>query len=153
MSTLQTLGDLRPLRSPLRYLLVVAAAVAAAAHIPVTGEHLHEAPYMGVLFILLTVACSVLALATLVRDVPAVYAAAATVCGLAIIGYAATRVVAFPMLADDVGNWLEPLGVVSILAETVVVASALASLRGYAAVSSRSRATSRSGSRPFSTNA
>jgi hypothetical protein len=150
---LQTLGDLRPLRSPLRYLLVVAAAVAAAAHIPVTGEHLHEAPYMGVLFILLTVACSVLALAALVRDVPAVYAAAATVCGLAIIGYAATRVVAFPMLADDVGNWLEPLGVVSIVAETVVVASALASLRGYAAVSSRSRATSRSGSRPFSTKA
>lgn len=158
MSALQTLGELRPfhrpLHSPLRYLLVVAAAVAAGAHVPVIGEHLHEAPYMGVLFILLTVACSVLALATLVRDVPAVYAAAATVCGLAIIGYAATRLVAFPMLADDVGNWLEPLGVVAIVAEAVVVASAVASLRrGYAAVSSRSRSTSRSGSRPFSTNA
>ena len=51
------------------------------------------------------------------------------VCGLTIIGYAATRLVAFPMLADDVGNWLEPLGVVSIVAETVVVASSIAALR------------------------
>jgi hypothetical protein len=33
------------------------------------------------------------------------------------------------MLADDVGNWLEPLGVVSIVAETVVVASSIAALR------------------------
>lgn len=28
---------------------------------------------------------------------------------------------AFPQLADDVGNWLEPLGVVSVLAETAAV--------------------------------
>jgi hypothetical protein len=35
--------------------------------------------------------------------------------------YAATRLVAFPQLADDVGNWLEPLGVVSVLSELAVV--------------------------------
>jgi hypothetical protein len=58
-----------------------------------------------------------------------VYLAAATICGLTIIGYAATRLVPFPMLADDVGNWLEPLGVVSIVAETVVVGSSIAALR------------------------
>jgi hypothetical protein len=32
-------------RSPYRFVLAVAAVVAAVAHIPVTGPHLREAPY------------------------------------------------------------------------------------------------------------
>jgi len=32
------------------------------------------------------------------------------------------------MLADDVGNWLEPLGVVSICSESLAVAAAIAAL-------------------------
>lgn len=117
-------------RSPLRWVVAGAALVAAIAHIPVTGPHLHEAPYMGVLFILLTVACLALAATLLVADVPAVYAAMTVVCGLAIVGYAATRLVAFPLLSDDVGNWFEPLGVVSVLSEAVVVVAAFLALRG-----------------------
>jgi hypothetical protein len=112
-----------------RTVLALAAGVAAAAHVPVIGEHLREAPYMGVLFVVLTSACVLLALAALVYDAPIVYGAAAVTCGLAIIGYAATRLVAFPMLADDVGNWLEPLGVVSVLSESVVVVAAILALR------------------------
>jgi hypothetical protein len=108
-----------------RWPLAAAAIVAAIAHIPVIGEHLEEAPYMGVLFIVLTAACFALAAVAVVYDTVAVYAAAAVTCGLAVVGYAATRLVAFPMLADDVGNWFEPLGVVSIISETVVVLFAL----------------------------
>jgi hypothetical protein len=119
---------LAPQRAPQRWLLAAAAALAAAAHVPLIGPHLNEAPYMGVLFILLTAGCVLLAGAALVHDAPVVYAAAAA-CGLAIAGYAGTRLVAFPMLADDVGNWLEPLGIVAILAETVVVISAVRALR------------------------
>lgn len=116
--------------SPLRWPLAGAALVASVAHIPVIGPHLDEAPYMGVLFVVLTVACAGLAVLAAVRDTRAVYALAALTCGLAVVGYAATRLVAFPMLADDVGNWLEPLGVVSVAAETVVVlAAAVALLR------------------------
>lgn len=116
------------LSSRWRPVVVAATVVAAAAHIPVIGPHLDEAPYMGVLFIVLTVACAVLAVAALVRDSRAVYALVVVTCGLAVVGYAATRLVAFPMLADDVGNWLEPLGVVSIAAESVAVAAAIAAL-------------------------
>ena len=115
--------------SALRWPLAFAAAVAAAAHIPVIAPHLDEAPYMGVLFIVLTTACLFLAAAALIHDIPAVYAASAATCGLAVAGYVATRLVAFPMLADDVGNWLEPLGVVSIVSESVVVAISVAALR------------------------
>jgi hypothetical protein len=120
---------LHRLTSPLRWPFIVAAVVAAVAHIPVIAPHLEEAPYMGGLFIALTVGCLTLAASAVAWDSPAVYGAAIVTCGLAVIGYVATRVVAFPMLADDVGNWLEPLGVVSIVAETAVVAISLAALR------------------------
>lgn len=65
----------------------------------------------------------------LVRDTTLVYGLAGLTCGLATAGCATTRIVAFPQLSDDVGDWWEPLGVVSIAAETVVVAAALAVLR------------------------
>lgn len=119
---------LEPLRSRWRALVVVASLVASAAHIPVIGPHLDEAPYMGVLFIVLTAACAALAVATAVRDTRAIYALVVLTCGLAVVGYAATRVVAFPMLSDDVGDWLEPLGVLSVVSETVAVAAAIAAL-------------------------
>lgn len=115
-------------RSPLRWLLAPAALVAAGAHLPVIGPHLTEAPYMGALFIVLTAACALLATATLLRDSAAVQALSVITCGLAVAGYVATRLVAFPMLADDVGNWLEPLGLISIASETVVIVAAVAEL-------------------------
>ena len=118
------------LSSRWRYVVVAATAVASVAHVPVIAPHLEEAPYMGVLFIVLTAACAVLAAAALVRDSRAVYALVILTCGLAVIGYAATRLVAFPMLSDDVGNWLEPLGVVSVAAECVAVAAAITALVG-----------------------
>jgi hypothetical protein len=95
----------------------------------VIGPHLDEAPYMGVLFVLLTAACVVLAGAAISWDAPVVYVLSVLTCGLAVVGYLATRLVAFPMLADDVGDWLEPLGVVSIGSEAVVVVTAILALR------------------------
>lgn len=119
---------LRSLHSPQRWALAGAAAVAAGAHVPVIASHLDQAPYMGVLFVLLTAACVALAACALIRDSAGVYALAALTCGLAIIGYVATRLVPFPMLSDDVGNWLEPLGVVSILSEASALAAAMVAL-------------------------
>ena len=84
---------------------------------------------MGALFIVLTAACTALGLALSVRDNRLFYALVVLTCGLAVIGYAATRLVAFPMLADDVGNWLESSGMVSITAETVAVVGAILALR------------------------
>lgn len=111
-------------RRPAQLVLVGAALVAAVAHVPVTPEHLREAPYTGVLFVLLTGSCLLLAVALTIVDRPALYVAAAVECGSAIAGYVLTRLVAFPEVAADVGNWLEPLGVVSVLAEAVVVIAA-----------------------------
>jgi hypothetical protein len=122
-------------RSPFRFVLAAAAAAAAIAHIPVTGPHLQQAPYMGILFVVLTVALLGLAAAALIWDSAAVYLATILTCALAIVGYAATRTVAFPLLADDVGNWLDPLGIVSVLTETVALAAGAAALRQPAIIS------------------
>ncbi|PWJ25813.1 hypothetical protein ATK17_1951 [Branchiibius hedensis] len=127
----------RPLRVPYRWLMIAAVVVAAIAHVPVIAPHLDEAPYMGVLFVVLTLACLILAAAIAIHDSAVVYALSVLTCGLAVIGYAATRVVAFPMLADDVGNWWEPLGVVSIVSESIVVIGALSALVRGRAVAAR----------------
>lgn len=116
------------LRAPWRLPLALSALVAAVAHIPVIGEHLDEATYMGVLFVLLTTACFGLVAAVAVYDAPIVYTLGGFICLAAVLGYAATRIVEFPMLADDVGNWLEPLGVVAVFSELVVIFCALAAL-------------------------
>jgi hypothetical protein len=117
----------------LRWPTVAALVVAAAAHVPVTPEHLEEAPYMGYGFIAFTAAAMVAAVVVVVRrDVRAMVASGA-LCAVAIVVYALTRLVAFPQLADDVGNWTETLGLVSIMSEAVVVLlSAVAVTRGGA---------------------
>lgn len=113
----------------LRWTFVATITIAALAHVPVISPHLEEAPYMGVLFILLTASCFGLAAAVAVTNHPNAYRAATLVCGAAVLGYAATRLVAFPQLSDDVGYWFEPLGVVSVLTESAVLLLALVALR------------------------
>lgn len=115
------------LRAGLRWPTAAALIVAAAAHIPVIPEHLDEAPYMGVLFIAFTVVAAVLAVVVATRGTAsAPFLVAGGVCAVAIVTYCLTRVVAFPQLGDDVGNWGESLGVVSIASEAAVVALSLA---------------------------
>jgi hypothetical protein len=58
------------------------------------------------------------------RPSSAHYAAAVALCASAIGAYVATRLIAFPDLADDVGAWREPLGVLCVLAEVAVVVTA-----------------------------
>jgi hypothetical protein len=113
-----------------RLALVPAMLAAAAFHLPVIAAHLVEAPYMGILFIALSGACVVLAAVLINFDSPAIYALAVLTCGSAVAGYGASRLVAFPMLADDVGDWAEPLGVASVVAELVVVVTGCIALRG-----------------------
>src|SRR5512142_1093321 len=63
---------LTALSSRWRPVVVLGTVIASLAHIPVIGPHLDEAPYMGVLFIVLTAACAALAAAVVVRDSRAV---------------------------------------------------------------------------------
>lgn len=95
-----------PIKHPLRALPVLAVVVAGAAHIPVIPAHLREAPYIGVLFIVLTVASFALAAVLALGDVAAAYLSTAAVMGLALLAYVISRTVGLPQIGDDIGNWL-----------------------------------------------
>ncbi len=108
-------------RSPWRWVAAALAVVIAAAHIPVTAEHVSEAPYLGWAFVALEILAVLLAVALVVHDARTTWVAAGVVPVLAIAAYVVTRSVALPRVADEVGNWAEPLGVVALTAEVLLL--------------------------------
>lgn len=131
------------LGSRLRYPAAVLAVVAGLAHVPVTPQHLREAPYIGVLFICLTVVCVIFSSWLLIQDSAVAWGVLGVSCLLAVIAYVVSRTVGLPLIGDDVGNWFETLGVVSVLTETGVVLLSAAALHkaafGRYAASARRR--------------
>ena len=55
------------------------------------------------------------------------WALTATTTGLAIVAYVLSRTVGMPQMDDDIGNWAEPLGLLSLAAEglTLLLAGAV----------------------------
>jgi hypothetical protein len=127
----------------IRWGIIALLLVAALAHIPVVPDHLREAPYMGVLFIAFSIAAFAVATVLAARPSRVWYLVAIVLSVAAVGAYVATRVIAFPELADDVGAWTEPLGLVSISAESLAALLGVAALRqpGAAAHAARSRRT------------
>ena len=116
--------------------LAVLTAAAGLAHLPVTPEHLDEAPYVGVSFAVFAVVAVALGGYLWLR--PAGRRGveiAAALCAAAVATYGATRLIAFPQIGDDVGNWFEPWGVVSVALESLAVVVALVSRRVAAGAS------------------
>jgi cytochrome bd-type quinol oxidase subunit 2 len=117
-----------PFHHPVRFPAAALLLVAGIAHIPITPGHLEEAPYIGILFIALTVVCFALALILLRHDTALVWAAVLAVTVAAVLAYLVSRMTALPQIADDVGNWTEPLGLASITSEFLAAALAAAAL-------------------------
>lgn len=107
--------------SVLRAPVAAASTIAAAAHLPVTGEHLTEVPYVGVLFLLLEVGYLLLAAALCWRPARAVYLGVAAISAAALLALVYSRVIGLPMLTDDIGEWSEPLVTLSLLAEWIAL--------------------------------
>lgn len=97
--------------------LVTVAAIHWAQVVPL----MKDTPYLGTAFLLLTLACIGLAIGLLVSDRPAVWILVSAVSGVTITGYIFTRTVSTFFDDQDVGDWSEPLGMVSLLVETLLV--------------------------------
>jgi hypothetical protein len=121
--------DGRPERSPWRLLAAAGAIAEAVAHIPVIEDHLMEAPYIGVLFVLVTVAGFLLAVLLLTADSRAVWVSTAVVSALALAAYVLSRTVGLPQIEDDIGNWSDALGTLAIVGEAVMLLAAIPHLR------------------------
>jgi hypothetical protein len=115
---------LTPLGSPLRWIAVVMLLATAGTHVPLIPEHLEEAPYVGVLFIALSVASVVLAVLLVRWDSPLVWTASGVMTVLALAAFIASRTVGLPQIGDDIGNWGEPLGYPAVAVEALVTAAA-----------------------------
>jgi hypothetical protein len=116
--------------SPVQWVASLLLLVAAGTHIPLIHEHLEEAPYVGWLFILLSVACIGLAVAVLFVDDASVWVLSGVICLAAVVAFLASRTVGLPQIGDDVGNWTEPLGIPAVASEALMAALAYLHLRG-----------------------
>ncbi|MET9936168.1 MULTISPECIES: hypothetical protein [unclassified Streptomyces] len=79
---------------------------------------------------MLTVVCFGLALMLLRYDTVLVWTAVVVVTVAAVLAYLVSRLIPLPQIADDVGNWTEPLGLASITSEFLAATLAAAALAG-----------------------
>ena len=107
-------------------------AVTAAIHVLDLPSKVEEVPYLAVAYALLIVASFVIMERLFRRGILIDYLAAIGL-GLAILlAFVVNRTVGMPGATDDIGNWLEPLGLLSLVVEGFFVwqaAAAVALLR------------------------
>ncbi|KGJ72794.1 hypothetical protein GY21_13095 [Cryobacterium roopkundense] len=106
----------------------ISLASIAAIHVLDLPGKLAETPYLGVGYIMIIIASLVLMERLFVVGSRRDFIAAAALSGAVIVGFVINRTVGMPGAMDDIGNWLEPLGLLSILVEGFVVWQALAAI-------------------------
>jgi hypothetical protein len=115
---------------------LIAVGIVHALEIP--GQ-VSGAVWLTIGFCLLAVIAPAAGLWLLIRPSLLTWEAAGMVCALAAAGYVLTRSVPVPGDAGDAGNWLEPLGMASLITEAVVVILAAFILAGIYRTSHASR--------------
>lgn len=116
--------DLSPAASTsiIRRALVVAGLFGiAAVHLADLPDKMAEVPYLGWGYLGLIVASLVLAELVVTRSDRRLMAASAGLSAAVLIGFAINRTTGMPGAMDDIGNWTEPLGMISLLIEAGVV--------------------------------
>jgi len=94
----------------------------AVIHLIDTPGKFGEAPYLGVLFVVLIVASLAVAELLVRRNSLLGWVCGALLAGGTVVGYALSRTAGLPGApSDDIGNWAEPLGLASLLVEGIVV--------------------------------
>ena len=106
---------------------VVARAVASIGLVGIGLIHildlpgkLEETPYLGVAYIALIVGTLVGAAWLAMRDDRRAWMLGAVLALATLAGYVINRTVGMPNATEDIGNWLEPLGLASLFVETLV---------------------------------
>lgn len=120
----------RRLELPVLFTLPVIGAfgllTVAGVHLADVADKLEETPYLGILFILGPISVSLLAALLLLtgREQLGWLIGGAIAAGT-IVGYVLSRTTGLPKSSEDVGNWGEPIGVMSLIVEGIVVLCAI----------------------------
>lgn len=119
-------------QSPVARRLAPLAALGLGA---VCVVHLIDGPgslmdqfYVGALELALAAACLPLAILLLIRPLPVLWSMALALNLAGLLVFVASRTVGLPGSTDDIGNWSQTLGIVSVIAEGGVIVTAAAAL-------------------------
>jgi hypothetical protein len=105
-----------------RVLVITGLAVTAVAHVPVAVQHMVEVPYLGWAFYLFVIAAAAGLGSILVEDRAVVWAGILALNVSAVVAFLVSRSIGLPAAGDDRGDWSNPLGITSVVAELTVIA-------------------------------
>lgn len=103
-------------------------AAIAGIHLLDLSSKFAEVPYLGVAYVGL-IAGAVASIALLLRRDRRGWWLGGALSLATIIGFVLSRTTGLPAATDDIGNWGEPIGTWSLIAEATVVALAAQALR------------------------
>lgn len=101
----------------------------ALIHLLDLQSKFHEAPYLGMAYLALILGTLATAAILVRHDSRPGWIAALVLAGATVVGYALSRTVGLPAATDDIGNWLESLGLASLFVESLVVVLSIYALR------------------------
>jgi hypothetical protein len=119
---------------------IVGLSGIALIHALQAPEAFEETTYLGVLFIGAILASLALSTALTRTSDQRAWAAAGGLAAAIMLGYVLTRTSGLPDATLDVGNWTEPLGLASLVAEGLVVCVTAGVLASRGAVSGHASA-------------
>ncbi|HEX3622535.1 MAG TPA: hypothetical protein VHT97_09485 [Acidimicrobiales bacterium] len=131
-------------RTITRAVAVLGLLGVALIHLLDLQSKFHETPYLGWAYVGLIVGTLATAAVLIRHDSRRAWVAALVLAGATFLGYALSRTTGLPSATDDIGNWLEPLGLASLFVESCVVL-----LSGYALRTPETAILVRAESRPL----
>lgn len=111
-----------------RGVAAIGLAAVALIHVLDLPGKVEEAPYLAVGYLGLIVVALVTAESLVRRDTVLGWLSALGLSAATVAGFVATRTVGLPAATEDIGNWLEPLGLASLFVEGAVILLALTGL-------------------------
>lgn len=129
--TTEARSTVRPMIALSRRVAVgLGLATVAAIHILDLPGKLAETPYLGVMYIVLIIAAFVLTERLFVVGSRLDFIAAAALSAAVIVAFTINRTVGMPGATGDIGNWLEPLGLLSLVVEAFILWQSVAAVIG-----------------------
>lgn len=100
-----------------------------AVHVMDLPGKMEEVPYIGFMYIGVILLAGFLIHRIISGATRYDYLAAAALAAAVIVGYIVNRTVGMPGATDDIGNWWEPLGFLSVVVEAWVIVLGLMAAR------------------------
>lgn len=100
-----------------------------ATHVMDLPGKMTEVPYLGVGYIGVIVAAGLIIERIITKADRTAFLASPGLAVAVMAGYVVNRTVGMPGAMDDIGNWFEPIGLLSLVAEGFVIWQALAATR------------------------